>query len=77
MPPPPLFYDFMDVIQNTSAIWYASYKYKVQYRIIKNLLTIFETPQHSRIRKEKKLIVESINHIQITRWAKYILYVKQ
>ena len=70
MPPPPLYSDLMDVIQNTSTIRVASSNYKVHSRIIKNLIVEFEANQYIRIRKENKTPVEKINQIQITRWAK-------
>ena len=48
----------------------------VHYRIIKNLLAKFEAHQHSKISKEQKLLVESINQIHITRWTNDRLSVK-
>ena len=70
MPPPHLYSDFMYFIQNTLAIRDASSNYKFHSIIIKNLISEFEFRQHSRIGKEKKLLVETINQIHINRWTK-------
>ena len=76
MPTHPIYSDFMYVIQNTPTIRDTYSNYKVYYRIIKNLPTDFESYQNIRTTKENKTLVESINHIQINRWAKDRLYVK-
>ena len=76
MTPSPLYLDFMDVIRITSTIRDASPKYRFHSKIIKNLLTEFESHYNSRIIKEKKLLVEIINQIQITRCSKDIISLK-
>ena len=74
MPSSPIYYDFMDFILNTSTVRAASSIYGVHSRIIKNLLTNFEAHQHSRISREQKPLVKTMNHINITRWNQDRLY---
>ena len=76
MTPSLLYFSFMYVIRNNLAIWSTSSNYRVQHSIFKDLLTKFEAHQHIRKSKGQKLLVESINQIQITRWAKDRLSVK-
>ena len=67
MPPSPIYSDFMAVILNTYTVRAASSSHGVYCRIIKNLLANFEAHQNSRIKKEQKMLLETINQIQITR----------
>ena len=73
---PRLYSAFMYVTWNNSTISATSSNYKVQPSIIKNLLANVEAHQHSIISKQNKTLVESINQIQITRWAKNRIFVK-
>ena len=64
-----VFCAFMDVVTNSSTLRACSFRYKVHSRIIHNLLDEYYSHQLSRTRQEKKHMVETNNHNQITRWS--------
>ena len=64
-----LFRAFMDFVKNYLPLVTCASKYKVNSRIIKNLLDEYKYHQLSRTRQEKEHLLDTNNHNHITRWS--------